>query len=45
VRLFINSVDRAIYSIREAGFSVEAEKEEEEAFIRYSIRVPKYSKT
>ncbi len=45
VRLFINSVDKAIYSIREAGFSVEAEKEEEEAFIRYSIRVPKYSKT
>lgn len=45
VRLFINSVDKAIYSIREAGFSVEAEKEEEDAFIRYSIRVPKYGKT
>ncbi len=44
VRLFINSVDKAIYSIREAGVSVEAEKEEEESFIRYSIRVPKYSK-
>lgn len=44
VRLFINSVDRAIDSIREAGFSVEAEKEEEDAFFRYSIRVPKYEK-
>ncbi len=41
VRLFINSVDRAIVSIREAGFSVEAEKEEGEDFISYSIRVPK----
>ncbi|MBR5295139.1 MAG: ParB/RepB/Spo0J family partition protein [Clostridia bacterium] len=41
VRIFINSVDRAILSIREAGFSVEAEKEECEEFISYSIRVPK----
>ncbi len=41
VRLFINSVDKAIFSIREAGFSVEAEKEEDEEYIFYSIRVPK----
>ncbi len=44
VRLFVNSVDRAILSIRQAGFSVEAEKEEEDAYISYSIRVPKYTK-
>ena len=44
VRLFVNSVDRAIYSIRQAGFPVEAEKEEEDSYISYSIRVPKYTK-
>ena len=44
VRVFINSVDRAILSIREAGFTVEAEKEDEDAYISYSIRVPKYTK-
>ena len=41
VRLFINSVDKAIFSIQEAGFSVEAEKEESEDWVQYSIRVPK----
>jgi ParB family chromosome partitioning protein len=41
VRLFINSVDKAIFSIQEAGFRVEAEKEESEDFVQYSIRVPK----
>jgi ParB family chromosome partitioning protein len=44
VRVFINSVDRAILSIREAGFTVEAEKADDDAYISYSIRVPKYSK-
>lgn len=44
VRLFVNSVDKAIYSIREAGFSIEADKKEEESFITYSIRIPKYTK-
>ncbi len=44
VRLFVNSVDRAIFSIREAGFSIEAEKQEEGSYISYSIRIPKYSK-
>jgi len=44
VRLFVNSVDKAIFNIREAGFSVEAEKQEEEQYISYSIRIPKYSK-
>lgn len=44
VRLFVNSVDRAILSIREAGFSVEAEKDDGDHYITYSIRVPKYSK-
>lgn len=41
VRLFINSVDRAILGIREAGFSVQADKTEEESYIVYSIRIPK----
>ena len=45
VRLFCNSVDRAIVGIREAGFALEAEKEEDAGWIRYSIRIPKYSKT
>lgn len=38
---FLNSVDRAIGGIREAGFSVEAEKSEGEEFVSYSIRIPK----
>jgi ParB family chromosome partitioning protein len=42
VRLFINSVDRAICAIREAGVDLVAEKSEEEAYISYSIRIPKY---
>ncbi|MBR2615538.1 MAG: ParB/RepB/Spo0J family partition protein [Clostridia bacterium] len=42
VRLFINSVDRAISGIRQAGFTVEADKKEEENFVSYSIRIPKY---
>ena len=45
VRLFCNSVDRAISGIREAGFDLVANKEEEEGCIVYSIRIPKYSKT
>ena len=42
VRLFINSVDRAIFAIREAGVDLKAEKLDEEGFVTYSIRVPKY---
>lgn len=45
VRLFVNSVDKAIFHIREAGFTVEADKTEEESFISYRIRIPKYSKS
>lgn len=41
VGFFINSVDRAIGSIRRAGFDVEAEKIEVDGFISYSIRIPK----
>lgn len=41
VRLFVNSVDRAIGSIREAGFPVEAQKEDEDSYVAYRIRVPK----
>lgn len=44
VRLFVNSVDKAIFNIREAGFSVEADKTEEEGYISYRIRIPKYMK-
>lgn len=44
VRLFVNSVDHAIDSIRQAGFSIEAEKQEEDRYISYVIRVPKYAK-
>ncbi len=45
VRLFVNSVDKAIFHIREAGFSIQADKTEEEGYISYSIRIPKYAKT
>ncbi len=45
VRLFINSVDKAIFHIREAGYTVEADKKEEKDYISYTIRVPKYEKT
>lgn len=44
VRLFCNSVDRAIVGIREAGIDLVAEKEEGDSFISYSIRIPKYAK-
>lgn len=44
VRLFVNSVDKAIYSIREAGFSVQAEKQDEDGYISYKIRIPKFDK-
>lgn len=40
VRFFVNSVDRAIGSIRSAGIDVEAVKCEEEGCITYSIRIP-----
>lgn len=42
VRLFINSVDKAIFCIQEAGYSVQAEKKEAEEYISYQIRIPKY---
>ena len=45
VRLFLNSVDRAILSIREAGYAVEAEKEDHDSYITYSIRIPKYDRS
>ena len=43
VRLFINSVDKAIYSIQEAGVHVEATKEDGDEYVSYTIRVPKYA--
>ena len=41
VKMFVNSVDKAIYHMREAGVRVEAEKEEAEDAYTYRIRVPK----
>ncbi len=41
VRIFINSVDKAVRLIRESGISVSADKKEEEDFVEYCIRVPK----
>ena len=41
VRFFINSVDRAVSSIRGAGFAVECDKSEGEDAIEYFIRIPK----
>jgi ParB family chromosome partitioning protein len=41
VRFFINSVDRAVSSIRGAGFDVECDKAEDEEAIEYLIRIPK----
>ena len=41
VKFFLNSVDKAIYHIREAGVRVEAEKEEGEDCYTYRIRVEK----
>ena len=42
VRILLNSVDRAIFAGREAGIDLEATKTEDEGFICYSIRIPKY---
>lgn len=41
VRFFVNSVDRAVSSIRGAGFAVECDKVEGEDAIEYLIRIPK----
>lgn len=41
VKLFVNSVDKVIYRMKEAGVRVEAEKEEAEDCYTYRIRVPK----
>ncbi len=41
VRFFINSVDRTIGSIRQAGIDVEADKTEDEGHITYRIKIPK----
>lgn len=41
VRFFVNSVDKAIFHMREAGVNVEAEKEEAPDSYTYRIRVPK----
>lgn len=41
VRVFLNSVDKAIFHMREAGVPVEAEKEEAPDSFTYRIRVPK----
>lgn len=41
VRIFINSVDKAVRLIRESGISVSADKREAEDYVEYSIRVPK----
>ena len=40
VGFFINSVDRAIVTVREAGLDVQAEKSEQDGCICYSIRIP-----
>lgn len=45
VRFFVNSVDKTIYSMKEAGFAVESEKDDGEQFVSYSIRIPKYEKS
>ena len=41
VRMFLNSVDKVIYHMKEAGVRVEAEKEEGEDCYTYRIRVEK----
>lgn len=41
LRFFINSVDRAVSSIRGAGLDVECDKAEDDLAIEYFIRIPK----
>ena len=41
VRIFINSVDKAVRMIRECGIEVSADKKEDESCFEYMIRVPK----
>lgn len=41
VRFFVNSVDRAVSSLRGAGFAVECDKAEDEEAVEYLIRIPK----
>ena len=43
VRIFINSVDKALRLIHESGIPVEADKTEEESYVTYHIKVPKHA--
>ena len=42
VRVFINSVDKAVKLMRESGITLQADKTECEDYVTYSIRVPKH---
>ena len=41
VRIFINSVDKALKMIKDSGISVDANKTESESAVEYTIKVPK----
>ena len=41
VRIFINSVDKALRLIKDSGISVDANKTESDSVIEYTIKVPK----
>lgn len=42
VRIFINSVDKAVKLMKDSGIALNADKRESEDFVEYSIRVPKH---
>lgn len=41
LRLFLNTVNKAVATMEQAGIHVDTTKEEDEEFIQYTIRVPK----
>jgi len=41
VRIFINSVDKALKLVKESGIDVKADKIDESDHVEYVIRVPK----
>ena len=41
VRLFINSIDHAVSTVRQSGIKIVSEKEESESEIVYVLKVPK----
>ena len=41
IRIFVNTVDKAIATMKEAGINAESDKTETDDYIEYRVRIPK----